>query len=267
MWAGYFKKEVKNMAKVKYQSQEVRAEYRRQRSRLSRFFKRASERGYIWEKSFIPDIPKVVTEASVRRLKKLTPEILYKKSYKTADYESGELIPGEKARKLERKESAKKSAETRKKNKLKKQINEALKKDTEGLYKREIKQDYPIATDVIINNFMSQIDQWTPKGIWSDVFRGIKESDKNTLKNIINGAINDQGKEAVAVRIEDNANELNDLFAEILYGSGSTEYEIHSGRKRVQLDLQRVASIVRGRSLTPRESLSIMNAMEENEFE
>lgn len=255
------------MAKIKYQSPDVRAEYRRQRARLSRFFKRASERGYIWEKSFIPDIPKVVTEASVRRLKKLSPEILYKKAYKIVDYDSGELISGEKGRKLARKESAKKAAETRKKNKLKKEINEALKKDTTPFYNKEIKQDYPVASDVIINNFMSQIEQWTPKGMWSDVFQGIKESDKNTLKNIIQGAINDQGKEAVAVRIEENANELNDLFAEILYGSGSKEYEIQSGRKQVQLDLQRVASIVRGRSLTPRESISIMSAMEENEFE
>ena len=220
------------MAKTRYQSPEVRAEYRRQRNRLSRFYKRASERGYIWEKSFIPDIPKVVTEASVRRLKKLTPESLYKKAFKISDYGSGELIPGEKARKLEKKQSAKKAAETRKKNKLKKEITEALKKDTADFYKEEIKQDYPVASEVIINNFMSQIEQWTPKGIWSDVFQGIKEGDKNTLKNIINGAINDQGKQAVAVRIEENANELNDLFAEILYGSGSAEYEIHSGRAR-----------------------------------
>lgn len=255
------------MAKTKYQSPEVKADYRRQRSRLLRFFKRATARGYVWDKSFIPDIPKVVTEASVRRLKKLTPEYLYKKAYKIVDYETAELIQGEKARKLERKESAKKAAENRKKNKLKKEITEALKKDTAGFYKEKIKTDYPIASDVIINNFMSQIEQWTPKGIWSDVFQGIKESDKNTLKNIIQGAINDQGMDAVAVRIEENANELNDLFAEILYGSGSAEYETQSGRKQVQLDLQRVASIVRGRSLTPHESLSIMRAMEENEIE
>ena len=255
------------MAKTKYQTPEVRAEYRRQRNRLNRFYKSASARGYVWDKSFTPDIPKVVTEASVRRLKKLTPESLYKKAYKIADYETGELISGEKARKQERKESARKAAETRKKNKLKKEINEALKTDTKGFYKEEIKTDYPLATDVIINNFMSQIDQWESKTMWSDDFKRIKEDDKNILKNIIEGAINDQGREAVALRIEENANELNGLFAEILYGSGSTEHHLQSGRKQVQLDLQRVASIVRGRSLTPRESLSIMSAMEENETE
>ncbi len=255
------------MAKVKSQTVDIRAEYNRQRRRLSQFFRRATARGYVWEKSFIPSIPKVITEASVRRLKNLTPERLYKKAYKIVDHETGELIPGEKARKLERKESAKKAAETRKKNKLKKEINDALKKDTSGFYEKEIKQDYPFASEVIINNFMSQIEQWTPKAIWSDVFQAIKEGDKNTLKNIINGAINDQGIDSVAVRIEENANELNDLFSEILYGSGSAEYEIHSGRKQVQLDLQRIASIVRGRSLTPKESLSIMNAMEDYEFE
>ena len=72
-----------------------------------------ARRGYVID-AVLPKEPKKITEASVRRIKKISSN-LYKKSYYVT--EEGEVISGEEGRKYERSRSAKKAAETRKRKK------------------------------------------------------------------------------------------------------------------------------------------------------
>jgi hypothetical protein len=66
-------------------------EYRKERKRVQSFIKRAEKRGYVFENFTLPEKPKKITQASVNRLKKLTPKELYKKAQFIAP-ETGELI-------------------------------------------------------------------------------------------------------------------------------------------------------------------------------
>lgn len=104
----------------------VELDYRRERKRIQNFIRRAQKRGYIFADPKtgnmfeLPAIPKKITEASVRRLKKYTPDYLYGKSIrvdaKTGDYEAGPT-----ARKRERSQSAKRSAQTVRRNRERKE--------------------------------------------------------------------------------------------------------------------------------------------------
>lgn len=89
----------------------VEQQYRKERKRIQRQMNRMLARGYILPE-VLPPIPKKITAGSVRRLKKITT----KKLYDMADFQdltTGEVVSGQEGRKLERKRTAKKSAETR----------------------------------------------------------------------------------------------------------------------------------------------------------
>ena len=86
------------------------------RKAVSAFFRKGrsmARRGYVID-AVLPKEPKKITEASVRRIKKISSN-LYKKSYFVT--EEGEVISGEKGRKYERSRAARKAAETRKRKK------------------------------------------------------------------------------------------------------------------------------------------------------
>lgn len=99
------------MAKRRKQTPTQKAYYK-ERRRIQSFIRRAEKRGYIFDAGTLPEIPKKITAASVRRLKALTPKELYKKSRVVIE-ETGEIISGTKARNIERSISAQKAAHTR----------------------------------------------------------------------------------------------------------------------------------------------------------
>lgn len=260
------------MAKTRKPKSAVERAYDRERNRIKRRVKALQERGYIFEKDPIPARPKKVTQASVRRLEKITPDVLYKKAQYVIDYETGELISGVEGRKLERQEAQRKAQQTKKRKAELKRFRQELEnlKDEKGSFLTEEPKpqaQYPSDVDVILNNFREMIESWSPRSHWTPTFTDIKEKDKNILKNILNGVIREEGELNVAMRLQENAQEIQSLFEEILYGSGSKEYHFQSGRKQVQFDLQRVATLLRGRSMTHEESIRYMQAMEEQEFE
>ena len=75
--------------------------YNKQIKRIRQFVRRAERRGYIFPETIIPQKPKKITQASVRRLQSITPARMYKKA-EYMDYSTGELISGTKARKAEK---------------------------------------------------------------------------------------------------------------------------------------------------------------------
>ena len=82
------------------QLSDVKQAYRKERQRIQRQINRMTKRGYDVPE-LLPKIPKKITEASVRRLKKLTTEKLYKES-RFIDSETGEILTSEEGQKLEK---------------------------------------------------------------------------------------------------------------------------------------------------------------------
>lgn len=98
------------MAKRKKQTPAERV-YTKERRRIQRQINRLSKRGYDVPENLLPPRPKRITEASVRRLQKITTLKIYERS-RFIDFESGEILSGTEGRKLERQAAARRSAET-----------------------------------------------------------------------------------------------------------------------------------------------------------
>lgn len=87
--------------------------YVKQLKRIKQFIRRAEKRGYQFAQNLIPKKPKKITQKSVERLKKITPEKAYKKSVYGGEATYGEIVKGTKGRQEERKLRSKRAAETR----------------------------------------------------------------------------------------------------------------------------------------------------------
>lgn len=99
------------------EQQAINKAYGKERNRIRSFVRRAEKRGYSFPESIIPTIPKRKTEASVRKLKKLTKDVLYSKATYGGEVTFGEIVSGKEGLKLERQIRAKKASETRKEKK------------------------------------------------------------------------------------------------------------------------------------------------------
>lgn len=99
------------------EQQAINKAYAKERNRVKSFVRRAEKRGYSFPESLIPSIPKRKTEASVRKLKKLTKDVMYSKATYGGEVTYGEIVSGKEGLKLERQLRAKRAAETRKENK------------------------------------------------------------------------------------------------------------------------------------------------------
>lgn len=108
-------KKTKKRQTAKQQS--INKAYAKERNRIKSFVRRAEKRGYSFSESIIPSIPKRKTEASIRKLKKLTKEVLYSKASYGGEATSGEIVSGKEGLKLERQLRAKRASETRKEKK------------------------------------------------------------------------------------------------------------------------------------------------------
>lgn len=90
---------------------DVKQAYSRERQRIQQQINRMTKRGYDVPE-LLPKIPKKITEASVRRLKKLTTEKLYKES-RFIDIETGEILTGKQGQLIENKQRAQRAVQTR----------------------------------------------------------------------------------------------------------------------------------------------------------
>lgn len=224
--------------------------------RIRQFVNRAKKRGYVFPENIIPQKPKNPTKKTLARYISLTPEKLYQKAKYIRP--SGEVVSGKRGRELERIQTAKKAAQTRK----------ARAKQGVGKSKGvTVPKNLPRATDVVLQNVLGELSRWTPLTSWTDFFKGVKEHDKNVLDRMVHGAISSEGKDVVAARLEAHAVEVNELLNEILYGSGGGDAkEGGTGRSQINLDLVRFSAILMGRALTKQESIDLTD-LSESEFE
>lgn len=107
----------KTAKKQSAKQQAINKVYAKERNRIKSLVRRAEKRGYSFPDTLIPSIPKRKTEASIRKLKKLTKDVLYSKATYGGEATFGEIVSGKEGLKLERKLRAKKASETRKANK------------------------------------------------------------------------------------------------------------------------------------------------------
>lgn len=145
------------MAKRHKQTQAER-DYYKQVKRIKQFIRRAEKRGYQFNEYVIPQRPKRITQASVRKLAKLTPEKLYQKAEYGGSASYGEVVTGVKGARLERSLRAKKAAETRK-YRLAEPRQEPT--NTQGFVPPEnISEDTSFFDAVVITGFKSHVRQF-----------------------------------------------------------------------------------------------------------
>lgn len=80
----------------------VQKEYQKNRKRIQSYIREFRKIGYEIEESILPDKPKKVTQASVRRLQKITKKLFREKLTELIDYETGEVLEGKEARQREK---------------------------------------------------------------------------------------------------------------------------------------------------------------------
>lgn len=173
------------MAKKKKPTQ-LQLDYKKQVKRLKQAIRRAEKRGYVIPDNIIPQQPKRVTRKAVERLKNITTNDIYAKSEKI-DFDTGELIPGEVARKAERSEAAKKAARTRRE----KRYN-AEKGESE--YYEPQYETFPSAADIVISNFRAEASRFP-------------EVAQPIINQWLNRLLNDYSKEDVAEMLEQAASQ------------------------------------------------------------
>lgn len=133
------------MAKKRTLSPTERA-YSAQVKRIKNFIRRAEKRGYIFNENTLPTKPKRITQASVRRLQRLTPQELYKKAQYSGQLSEGKTVSAQTGLQLEKRARIAKAKETRERKRIAKQADIELKQwldqhrheiEESGLYEPE----------------------------------------------------------------------------------------------------------------------------------
>ena len=262
-------KDVSGMAK-KEKLTDLQREYKDLANKLKRKIKDINKRGYVIT---MPEV-KRVTKRTIDKLKEIQENIYaYAKYY---DPILNKYVSGEVRRKQERIIAAKKGWEKRR-------MNEAIRyfeehpmtdekfKDLVGK-RREAQsgernakltgiEAYPNEALEILRKVNKMIEDWQPLPEWSAWLSSLKRQDRNALKAIIDGAINEFGWKQCAKNIKAEATWFFNLSEHILYESESRKGG--SSRDEIRRDLIEVATIIRGRALTVEESIDITDLEEE----
>ena len=203
------------------------------RKAVSNFFRKArsmAKRGYVID-AVLPKEPKKITEASVRRIKKISSN-LYKKSYFVT--EEGEVISGEEGRKYERSRSAKKAAETRKRNK---RIGEI-----------PIRYDWEIAFDWL-EGIIKQVEE-----------RGM-ERVANAIRDIVDAAVIRTSEREVGMIIVSQQGEVLQSIQEI----AEAFYSAQSGK--YSYAVSKLSQLLGGGTITAAQFSEYESADEDGEYE
>lgn len=203
-------------------------EYRKAVSAFFRKVRSMARRGYVID-AVLPKEPKKITEASVRRIKKISSS-LYKKSYYVT--EEGEVISGEKGRKYERSRAAKKAAETRKRKKQ----------------ESSIRYDWQIAFD------------WL-EGIIQKVTEKGSERVASAIRDIVDAAVIRSSEREVGMIIVSQQDEVRQSIEEI----AESFYSAQSGK--YSYALSKLSQILGGGALTAAQLSDYESADEDGEYE
>ncbi len=215
--------------------------YNKELRRINRFIKAAEKRGFIFTLKILPPKPKKITKASVQRLKKITPETLYKKaSYQTDDFR---IVSGLEGRKLERSRAAKKQASM---------LSRQKPTTPQGPRKGP-----PSIVDSVLATVEELIARFPDGNIWTEWQEKLHSKHKNILEGMLNTQIMLYGRATIAYRFEKAAAQVVDLAEQIIYGDSKEE--------DFQIDIQAMARIIKGENLNNEEILESLDLAEQYE--
>lgn len=251
----------------------VRSEYNKERRRIQNFLRRAEKRDYIGTEDILPPVPKTVTQASVRRLKKLTANELYKKM-KFVDRETGAIYSGTRGREIEREQAGKKAARTRKENREAEREfwggghttpdPVGTKPSGNDVYTGSLP---PSGGEIIYDNIVEDILRRLTEPISEEAVsfyygRKFKRGSRlmeivrkraKELVDFIENLTKKDGKSAIGWRLQDHAMEIQGALDLLLYASSSDQ---------VELAFQTIMRIMKGSELTISEK-ELSNAVSE----
>lgn len=135
--------------------------YAKQVKRIKQFISRAEKRGYQFSENVLPQKPKRITQASIRKLAQLTPEKMYQKAVYGGEITGGEIVKGTEGIKLERKVRALKAVQTRK-YRLAEPTQETT--NTPGFVPPEnISEDISFFDETVISGFRVHVKQFNER--------------------------------------------------------------------------------------------------------
>lgn len=219
--------------------------YRREKERVMEIIetlkREAADRGYLLPKDFLRELGEKVDNDKIdtEGLKKITEEaILGSGLSRFKDPRTGTIHSGEEGLKLEK-------------------------------HRREIEEKYQLDYDTgvteetrVLEVVQDMIDTWEPSITWTEYFTKIKTGDHRTLKNVLQGAIDAEGRAVIAQRLQDNATRAIELAESILWESGDDE----EGRNTIHIAINEFVAILYGRNLTADESMELTDTIEMNEL-
>lgn len=148
-------------------------ELQKQERRIKRFIKNASKRGFEFDTNRISEFMRTLNPKEIEHIKTSS---LYEFS-KYVDQDTGEILSGVEGRKLERREAAYKGI----------------------LRKKQSQTARASFVDIVIRNYRRQI-------------LGFPKKVSDIVLDALDNAINLSGREAVATRLENNAESLSDYL-------------------------------------------------------
>ena len=187
------------MAK-KRQSKAVKV-YNKELRRIKQYIRRAEKRGYQFKDNVIPERPNRITKASVKKLKKIRPETLYKKSVYGGKATFGEIVKGTEGRKAERKLASQRASETRK---LRKQVKTATVPDPRFIPPTSISDDTSFYDRVTISGFKQHVSVFNERA-------------STMLKTWLDKLLQNHSEHDVATMLNDGVENGNIVTYQIVY--------------------------------------------------
>ena len=168
----------------------LKKEYMKERKRIQSYLSKQRKFGLEFSKNILPKIPKRITEGSIRRLQKITPQKIQQQAV-FVDKDTGELIEGKIAKKYA------------------KEFNNQQKY-------------YPNKSEIILNNFADIMSYFEPMSLYSiSNFKAMVARFPNSAEPIItpwiNNLISEYGVDNVAQMLQDAMADGLMLTFEIAY--------------------------------------------------
>lgn len=219
-------------------------------SRIRKQISRMEKRGYVFSDDFYESIK----QKSNRALAQIKAKYLYKHA-RYVDVETGEILPSETGRQIEKRAAVEKAKETIRKKKEKKwKKYKPIDISTGG---HDTSEEYPDFNDIILDNFETDFYQWlnadTERYIRYTDERGKQRTGKRSddvfqaelsAKNILRSLYQQMkaaDPEALAKRIDEHAAELSDYLQKIQ----AIQYSVGE----IQTAIDDIAEIIKGSPL------------------
>lgn len=214
----------------------LKEQYKKEEKRIKRFTKSAEKRGFTFDEKDTKFKTENIRRKDVEKLKNTKPADLYKKAKYTTP--EGKTMSGTEGRSYERSQASKKGWEHRS------------------------------ATYLVLANVEEMIAKWSPREEWKTWAVNMKTTHKNTLDNILKGAISARGRKEVARSLEEQASTVNGLVDDILYKIYADYGSKISIQDEINNDLVLFTAIVYSQAPTVSEAQNISDEREEaiNDF-